>query len=195
MQDITIYDENYKEVYYYTQWDLDRYVYVKEADLGDKTVDFFHFFNPNSDRALVVEAQTHTSSDQDEYYYAKIPNILLESSVPIIGYTVTNTNVGGENKDRAYFKFSITVRKQPQPSDRISHSTDEQDYIDAVEILEEVRQYAEDCEIYADRAEQAAKNAGYMYMYINEDGDLIYDRTDNVNVNFYLDSGDLYMHS
>jgi hypothetical protein len=48
----------------------------------------------------------------------------------------------------------------------------------------------------ADRAEQSAKDAGYMYFYINDEGDLIYQRTSNVNVDFYLDNdGDLHVRA
>ena len=45
----------------------------------------------------------------------------------------------------------------------------------------------------ADRAEQAAATQGYMYFYIDSNGDLIYQRTDNVDVTFYLSDGDLYV--
>ena len=45
----------------------------------------------------------------------------------------------------------------------------------------------------ADRAEQAAASQGYMYFYIDSNGDLIYQRTDNVDVTFYLSDGDLYV--
>ena len=44
----------------------------------------------------------------------------------------------------------------------------------------------------ADRAEQAAGNAGFMFMEII-DGHLIYERTDQVDVDFELDGGHLYM--
>lgn len=47
----------------------------------------------------------------------------------------------------------------------------------------------------ADRAEQAAANSGYMFFYINENGDLIYQRTENVEVDFYLSNGDLYVRA
>jgi hypothetical protein len=48
----------------------------------------------------------------------------------------------------------------------------------------------------ADRAGQSAKDAGYMYFYINDEGDLIYQRTSNVNVDFYLDNdGDLHVRA
>ena len=45
----------------------------------------------------------------------------------------------------------------------------------------------------ADRAEQAAGQSGYMFFEIDEDGHLIYERTDNVDVNFFIDNGHLYV--
>ena len=47
----------------------------------------------------------------------------------------------------------------------------------------------------ADRAEQAAQDAGYMFFEIDENGDLIYERTSNVNVDFSLEDGDLYVEA
>lgn len=47
----------------------------------------------------------------------------------------------------------------------------------------------------ADRAEQAARDAGYMFFYIDENGDLIYQRTTNVSVDFYMNDGDLYVRA
>lgn len=41
---------------------------------------------------------------------------------------------------------------------------------------------------YADRAEQGAAAAGYMDLYINDNGHLIYTRTDNVDNDFNIDS-------
>ena len=50
-----------------------------------------------------------------------------------------------------------------------------------------------DAEAAANRAEQAAANAGYMFFHIDSDGHLIYERTDNVDVDFALSDGHLYM--
>ena len=47
----------------------------------------------------------------------------------------------------------------------------------------------------ADRAEQAAAQSGYMFFYIDENGHLIYQRTDNVDVDFYLDNGHLFVEA
>lgn len=54
-------------------------------------------------------------------------------------------------------------------------------------------QSAADADTSADRAEQAAQTAGYMYFHIDSNGDLIYQRTNNVDVTFYLSNGDLYV--
>lgn len=54
-------------------------------------------------------------------------------------------------------------------------------------------QLAADADISADRAEQAAATQGYLYFYIDQNGDLIYQRTDNVDVTFYLNDGDLFV--
>lgn len=51
----------------------------------------------------------------------------------------------------------------------------------------------DDAEDAADRAEQAASIAGYMFFYIDERGHLIYQRTPNTQVNFYLRDGHLYV--
>ena len=55
--------------------------------------------------------------------------------------------------------------------------------------------YAESAEADADRAEQASANAGYMFFHIDEDGHLIYERTSNTEVDFYLLNGHLYVEA
>lgn len=54
---------------------------------------------------------------------------------------------------------------------------------------------AENAAAEADRAEQAAANAGYMFFHIDENGHLIYERTDNTQVDFYLEDGHLYVEA
>jgi len=61
----------------------------------------------------------------------------------------------------------------------------------AISAEESARNAARD----ADRAEQAAADAGYMFFYIDGNGDLIYQRTSNTQVDFYLDDGDLYVEA
>lgn len=47
----------------------------------------------------------------------------------------------------------------------------------------------------ADRAEQAAGQSGYMAFWIDSNGDLIYERTSNVDVDFRLVNGDLILEA
>ena len=51
---------------------------------------------------------------------------------------------------------------------------------------------AESAQVSADRAEQAASQGGYMYFTI-EDGNLIMEKTSNVDVDFSIEDGNLYM--
>lgn len=53
--------------------------------------------------------------------------------------------------------------------------------------------YANSAEDSADRAEQAAAISGYLFFWIDTNGDLIMDKTPNTQVDFYLDDGDLYL--
>ena len=52
---------------------------------------------------------------------------------------------------------------------------------------------AEESEEWAHAAEQAAGQSGYMFFHIDERGHLIYERTPNVEVDFYLQGGHLYV--
>lgn len=49
-------------------------------------------------------------------------------------------------------------------------------------------QYENNAKYYADLAEQSAAQAGYMDLHIDENGHLIFTRTDNVDSDFYIDS-------
>lgn len=55
--------------------------------------------------------------------------------------------------------------------------------------------YMERAETAADHAEQAAAQSGYMFFYIDNNGDLIYQHTSNTQVDFYLEDGDLYVEA
>ena len=74
-----------------------------------------------------------------------------------------------------------------------SASNASQSATEAAESASDAAQSATEAETSADRAEQAAGQSGYMFFYIDENGDLIYQRTPNVDVDFYLSDGDLYV--
>lgn len=56
------------------------------------------------------------------------------------------------------------------------------------EVDANVAEEADRAETAADRAEQAAANAGYMTIGMDENGHLIYERTDSVDVDFALNT-------
>ena len=54
---------------------------------------------------------------------------------------------------------------------------------------------AQSAEEEANRAEQASANAGYMFFHRDERGHLIYERTSNTQVDFYLSNGHLFVEA
>lgn len=98
------------------------------------------------------------------------------------GYRVGTTNV------------MLIVERDPHPDD--TTDGDAPALINEITaLLEEVTKQAEKAETAADRAEQAAAEAGYMFFSINEDGHLIYQRTSNTQVDFYLENGHLFVEA
>lgn len=73
----------------------------------------------------------------------------------------------------------------------IVHDEAEQAEADA----DRAEEAADKAEQEADKAEQAAANAGYMFFHINEAGHLIYERTPNTQVDFYLNNGHLFVEA
>lgn len=84
-----------------------------------------------------------------------------------------------------------------QYAERAENAADsaESDARTASQKADEANQSAQEAETSANRAEQAARKSGYMFFYINENGDLIYRHTGNTNVDFYLRDGDLYVRA
>lgn len=53
--------------------------------------------------------------------------------------------------------------------------------------------YENNAKFYAEKAEQAAGDLGWIYLYIDDDGHLIYVRTSNVLLDFKLEDGHLFV--
>lgn len=65
----------------------------------------------------------------------------------------------------------------------------------ASEYAQNASESAQSASDDADRAEQASANAGYMFFHIDERGHLIYERTSNTQVDFYLQNGHLFVEA
>lgn len=131
-----------------------------------------------------------TKQMTDEY-----GNIACELKV-----TAGTTKIGTAN-------MILAVEKDPHPEHTTDGSVEE--LIPTITLLMETAEayavgtrsgvpvssddpaYQNNAKFYADVLDQAAANAGYMFFGI-VDGELIYTRTDNTQVDFELDDGDLY---
>lgn len=156
---------------------------------------------------------TTTSIGQDGQVV--IPDVYLTKGLPVYAFIFLHN---GEDDGETEYVITIPVNARPQPTDE-EPTPEQQSEINqiigalnnGVERAETAADSAEasatasatsaaessasatEAAESADRAEQAAANAGYMFFYIDENGDLIYQRTPNVDVDFYLSDGDLYV--
>ena len=131
----------------------------------------------------------------------RIPTELIETGKDIFAFLY----VVGSGYGRTVYKFRIPNKLRPDRTN-IAPTPEEQSTIDqAISALNEaVAQTAQDvidadasaqsASADADRAEQAANNAGYLDVEI-VDGRLIYTRTDAVDVDFALNNGRLIMEA
>lgn len=112
----------------------------------------------------------------------------------------------GDDDGETKYCITIPLKSRPKPSDDPPTEHEQTAIEQAIFALntavieadgyaDDAEQSATEAETYADRAEQAAANAGYMFFYINENGDLIYQHTTNTQVDFYLTDGDLYVRA
>ena len=96
------------------QWDTNRKIQINQENAD---VDAVHFCHTNDEEALVVPVE-----NQDGIYFAKIPNILLQSAEDIIVYLVSN----GDTINQGILK----VAQRQKPSDYIYTETEIVQYID-----------------------------------------------------------------
>lgn len=145
----------------------------------------------------------------------EVPAGYFMTGLPIYGWVYVHPTLGSGETE---YSFVIPVKTRPEPSPEenipepdlsaLTHAVDLlYNALDAASASAEeaagsaagakedaaaAKESAEAAEQSADRAEQSAAQAGYMFFYIDENGDLIYQRTSNTEVDFYLDDGDLY---
>ena len=86
------------------QWDTGRKIRI--TDVGNATVSEVHFAAKNDSNALVVNLE-----NQEGSICAKIPNVLLQDTEPIIAYVVVLNDDGRFTKYKK--EVSITPRQKP----------------------------------------------------------------------------------
>lgn len=84
------------------QWDINQKITDRNFKVGDE----IHFYNMKLPTALVVLAYEHNGK-----VVANVPNILLQSSFPIIVYRMYTDNDGKYTRDE--FTFKVNQRAKP----------------------------------------------------------------------------------
>ena len=103
------------------------------------------------------------------------------------GYRITTTIAKIYVNDSGYCEADNETEPTPEVYEQIIA------YFDSIKAdVLEAEAAAEDA---AERAEQAAGQAGYMFFRIDEYGHLIMERTTNTEVDFYLSGGHLYVEA
>ena len=140
----------------------------------------------------------------------EIPNEYFLSGQNVYCFIVLHTD---EDDGRTVYIATIPVTKRPKPIDDPITPTQQSTIDTAIAALQagvaKAEGFADDAEEQAgiaqnaantasqaaDKAEQSAGQSGYMYFYIDENGHLIYTHTSNVDVDFILENGHLYVES
>ena len=170
-------------------------------------------------RAIWSGLNQHISTVLDSDGICYVPHELLAKQQKVYVNLVGSDSENGTLIDRittyphlainvnatAYTDGSETVPITPsqfeQFVENVSQEADRaEDACDAAEgFAEDSKEWAEVSEEWAGKAEQSAAQAGYMFFYIDDDstsqtyGHLIMDRTENVEVQFSLEDGYLFV--
>ena len=139
-----------------------------------------------------------------------IPDEYLQSGLPVYAWLFLHTD---EDDGETVYTAIIPVNRraeatpeEPTPVQQdaitqaiaaLNNAVDQtgSDVSTAQEAAASAQESADRAEEYADRAEQAADSAGYMDFSIDNNGHVIYLRTDQVAVDFALEGGHLIMEA
>jgi hypothetical protein len=97
------------------QWDLNQKLTSKRFEVGDE----IHFFNAKQSSALVTVAY-----ELDGKIVVDVPNILLQSSLPITVYRY----IDAEDSSKTVEQWQIDVTQRPKPADYIYTETEVLNY-------------------------------------------------------------------
>lgn len=144
MREIIVNDSDSNPIIGLAQWDNDVMVYISDDEITQNYN--VHFCNSKSSEAYVVN-----SNYKNNVLSAKIPNILLQEPLTIIGYVYSDKNE--ELKSILYFR--ISVRSRPKPSNFVY--VDTKDYIDVEDILYECKRLEQICDGYKEESKNFAE--------------------------------------
>ena len=157
-------------------------------------------------RIPVTERPTRTNEEPDPEQESTIGQLITElnNAVDATAQSAQNAAISERNAATSERNAAASETNAATSERNAGQSAEAAAGSEAVAI-EKARQAAQSAsdalgyknaaETAANNAEQASANAGYMFFYIDEHGDLIYQRTPNTEVDFYLSNGDLYVRA
>lgn len=105
MSNITCYDVDGNILDHYTQWDSKQKLIVRGAD--ESSAPQFHFSNSFSKKSLVASSTITTSG-----IVTDVPDILLQSALPITVYMYYSNNDAGNSKYS--IRIPVLPKKEPE---------------------------------------------------------------------------------
>lgn len=179
------------------QWDYGISLDFRGLNLPE----YFTVHFANQPMSGTAKKQVGQAMGESGHYVVTIPDEYLTTGLPVYAWVYLHE---GESDGETVYMVEIPVQKRPQPTEEeptpVQQDIIEQAIVALTENVgkseaaaEAAESAAEEAESSAERAEQAAKDAGYMFFHIDERGHLIYNRTSNVLVDFYILDGHLYV--
>lgn len=195
----------------FAQWESDRVLVIN----GSEKPPFVRFANCAISRALVVKAEYAGSE-----WRCKVPNIMLQYAGDM-AVSVVVEEENGETREIASAVYRVKPRVKPQDyeyTENIGYINWVAKSAEAEKLLEQMRidveansraeawavgtrngvpvgptdeTFQNNARFYADVAGQQAVTGGFLYFYINEYGQLVYTRTEDVIYDFRLENGRL----
>lgn len=117
MLKIKCYDGDGNIVNHIYQWDQNRYIELRDLDVWVNSTVYFNFSTPGNSTVYSVQA-----CRVDDYYYATVPNDILEQCNPIV-VRVYQTTAQNESMTISTFKISVVPRQRPLGYDYTPNNT------------------------------------------------------------------------
>lgn len=134
MKEVTVYDKDGNVMQYVNEYSTDNYIYISD-ELITKPYEV-KFYNSKTSKAYVVSGEYVGGK-----LSAKIPDVLLQDTLPILGYVITEKISGKSANQETMLTFAITVQSIEMPSDYLFVTR--HDYRMITDVYEDMKEYVD----------------------------------------------------
>lgn len=146
----------------------------------------------DEDVPVCGDTSTPLTPSEYEQFVAKVAN---DANRAEAGATASESSANSAKTSADEAEVSAENASESASASAISASDSARSATASAESAQSASESAQSASDDADRAEQASANAGYMFFHIDERGHLIYERTSNTQVDFYLQNGHLFVEA